>query len=277
MNLNYNIQKIDKALQDFHNATGINMRLLNADFSSISHVKNADNNYCKCIKSTSSGRKFCSESDRELFSKCKKSRKSEMHICHAGLIDIAIPLIYDNEIIGYIILGQMKGFESLNNIKEYLTELGLDANETEKFYNDLSELDYNKIKSIENIAIMLGKYLLLENLLKPYSNKNIESALLYIQNNFEKPLTIQTIAENINLSKSSLYKYFHSHFNCTVNEYINSKRVEKAVKLLGETDLSIEEISQQTGFASAAYFSRTFKKEKGITPLKFRKTVAPNL
>ena len=271
MNLNYDINKISLTLQDFFNATGINILLLDSNFSTISQSKNAENNYCKCIKKTVTGRKTCIVSDRELFKKCSISRKPEIHTCHAGLIDIAVPLIYEKDIIGYIILGQMKKDDDFEVVKEYTEKLGIKTSEIEPLYNSLTKFDSGKIQSIENIAAMLAKYLLLENLLKPYSYHNIEAALAYIHNNLDTALSIQSISENINLSKSSLYKYFHKRFNCTVNEYINSKRIEKAIKLVIGTDLSIEEISRMTGFASGAYFTRVFKKETGTTPLKYRK------
>ena len=102
--INYDIRKINDALLDFYNATGIDMEFLKTDFSPAGSERLAGNRYCLKMQSKPSGRKACTHSDRELLEKCKESKKTEMHICHAGLIDIAIPLIYDNEIIGYIIL-----------------------------------------------------------------------------------------------------------------------------------------------------------------------------
>ena len=271
MKLNYDTNKINSALQDFYNATGINIRLLDKEFSAISYRINADNVYCKCIKGTPNGIKSCTASDRILFEKCRKSKKPEIHICHAGLVDIAIPLLYNDEVLGYTILGQIKKDTDFSDVEEYVTSLGLNPNEAKKLYNSLNPYDSDKIQSIQNIALMLTKYLLLENCLKPYSNQNIELAVEYINDNLEKPLSIQSISKNINLSKSALYKYFHNHFGCTVNGYINTRRIEKSLKLLEETDLSIEQISQKIGFSSCAYYTRIFKKEKGITPLKFRK------
>ena len=82
---------------------------------------------------------------------------------------------------------------------------------------------------------------------------------------------MELIAEKGNVSKNTLYRGFKAAFGTTVSEYINQKRVEKAEKLLLGTDLSVEEISQQTGFSSSAYFAANFKRIKGISPLKFRK------
>ena len=55
------------------------------------------------------------------------------------------------------------------------------------------------------------------------------------------------------------------------NEYINSKKVGKAVEYLRETDLSIEEISAKLDFSSASYFSRVFNDHMDISPVRYRK------
>ena len=121
---------------------------------------------------------------------------------------------------------------------------------------------------------MLVKFILLENMLNPSLEGNIQKAVNYINENLEKELTIKSISKNVNISKSVLYKKFHSFFNCTISEYINIKRIEKSVELLLKTDLSIEDISQKVGFASTSYFSKTFKKIQKISPLKYRKSNA---
>ena len=90
---------------------------------------------------------------------------------------------------------------------------------------------------------------------------------------FAKEISVISISKSINVSKSVLYKNFHTHFNCTVSEYINTKRIEKSLELIAKTDMSIEEISQNVGFSTASYFSKIFKKQMGTSPLKYKKNL----
>ena len=108
MIINYDIQKIDQMLLDFYNATGISMDLLKADFSFVAHRFWEKNLYCKAVQQTEEGKKGCLRSDAELFRRSQQSKKAEMNICHAGLIDVSVPILYNDVIIGYIIFGQMK-------------------------------------------------------------------------------------------------------------------------------------------------------------------------
>ena len=270
MILYYDIKKLTEAFNDFYNTTGININLFTADFTLLPNPR-PHKNYCSLIQHHL-GNKPCCNSDIELCKKSKITQKAEYHICHAGLIDVVVPIIHDNEILGYIILGQMKINEDYSFVEEKLSNLGLNTPDIKNYYSELLLFDAAKVQSIINIAVMLTKYIMLENILKPQVNEYFERALAYIHKNLDNNLSIQSISDNTHLSISVLYKYFHDYYHCTVNEYINTKRIEHAIPLLSDTDLSMEEFSKIVGFQSAAYFTKTFKKQKGIPPLKFRKT-----
>jgi len=272
--ISYDIEKINAALEDFYKATDINMNLLKADFSFVGGRSHRENNrYCEAIQHTTKGKKECKFSDIRLLEKCRETKKPQMHICPAGLIDAAAPIFYNDVIIGYIIFGEMKANTPFSAFEKYISDLGLDAQKMEKYYNDIAAFNSEKIQSVSNIAGMLAKHLLLENMLKPDFDENMQKAVAFINENLCEDLSIRNISKNINVSKSVLYKRFHACFNCTVSEYINTRRVEKSIELLTRTDLSIEEISQKVGFASASYFSKIFKKEKGVSPLNYKKKV----
>lgn len=274
MVISYDIEKINSTLEDFYKATDINMSLLKADFSFVGGRTHRENNrYCEAIQNTPKGKNECRFSDIRLLEKCRDTKKAQMHICHAGLIDAAAPILYNDVIIGYIIFGEMKADIPFPDYKEYISKLGLDTKEMEKIYNAIFAFNSEKIQSVSNIASMLAKHLLLENMLKPDFDENMQKAVAFINENLCDDLSIRNISKNINVSKSVLYRRFHTCFNCTVSEYINTRRVEKSIELLSRTDLSIEEISQKVGFASASYYSKIFKKEKGVSPLNYKKRI----
>ena len=64
---------------------------------------------------------------------------------------------------------------------------------------------------------------------------------------------------------------FKSSSGMTIRAYANLLKLEDAKKLLSETDLSITEIALDTGFNDVSYFIKLFKKQFGISPLKYRK------
>ncbi len=271
MNINYDMNKINSAIHDIYSAVGIRINLLKDDFSPVNYDQQEVSRYCTSIHNCKDGKRLCSFSDTQLLEKCRKSRKTESTICHAGLINIAVPILYDDEIIGYIILGQMKTDTDFSVLTKYIRKLGLDERKMEEYYAELAFFDSDKIQSISNIAAMLVKHILIENMLKPDTGDVIHLAMDFIDKNLATDLSIKRISNSINVSKSVLYKKFHEKFGCTVSDYIKRKRIDKSVKLLEKGNLSIEEVSQAVGFSSASYYSKTFKSYMGESPLRYKK------
>lgn len=274
MFINYDIEKITGALADFCNVTGVNISLRRADYSAIPTLYRIHNGtrFCNEITKCPKGRSACQCSDAELVKRCAESRQAEWHICHAGLTDIAVPLIVNGEVIGYIILGQLRNDADFSQIEHRLDAFDVPLDKMREYYSELKYFDSDRTQSVINIAVMLAKYILLENMLEPKCSTNIEKAQEYINCNLSENLSIKSISAGVNISKSVLYRDFRKFLNCTVNEYINILRVERASALLVESEMSVEEIAVVTGFSSSSYLGKTFKKINGITPVKFRNT-----
>lgn len=272
MVIEYNSEKISKALEDFYGAIGIDIDLLKPDFSYAIDTPLQNNRYCKLIQGTTAGNAQCKQSDKLLLTKCKETLKPQMHICHAGLIDVAFPIIYEGNILGYIVFGRMRPDTNFKSIEKYIASLGIECDKAKNLYSEIPVFNDKKIESISHIATMFVKYILLEDLLTLKTNDSLQSAVRFIENNLESELSIKSISKATNISKSALYDKFHKTYGCTINEYINKKRIEKAKSLLKNTDYSIDDIAGKTGFSSASYFSKCFKRQVGLSPLKYKKT-----
>ena len=264
-------RKLAETIQDFYNATGVNITVVDASFAPIAQIGHGHIPYCLHIQSSPNGKAGCFQSDKYLFEKCSHSRKVEMRICHCGLLDLALPVIHKDSIIAYVIMGQIKVAEEFPEITKYIEELELSSEKIRQLYDSMPIFDEKRIQAVANIAVILIKYILLENMLTSNITENLGIADQFISENLQRELTIRDIEKGTNLSKSTLYKDFHSCFHCTVKEYIHNKRIEKAAQLIQTTDHSMDEISVLVGYNSAAYFSKQFKKIMGISPLRYRK------
>ena len=162
--------------------------------------------------------------------------------------------------------------ERFGFVKERISELPIEGELAEEIFKALPAFEEERIKSIMNMAEMLGKYIILENLVHPKENENLERIKNFVQENLDKRLTAQLISRGVHISKSSLYNLIHANYSCTVSEYINDVKIEKAKELLMKTDMPVEDISERLAFSSPAYFGKVFKRSVGISPLKFRKT-----
>ena len=67
------------------------------------------------------------------------------------------------------------------------------------------------------------------------------------------------------------YAYLHKGINETPYEYLMEYRIGQAQRLLKQTEKSVLEIANETGFSEGAYFAKIFKRAAGKTPLQYRK------
>ena len=84
-------------------------------------------------------------------------------------------------------------------------------------------------------------------------------------------LSVDMLADKMNMGRSSFYKKFTSVTRISPNVYIARYRLNKAEDLLRDPRNTVSEVSEQCGFRSSSYFATLFKKEKGLTPREFRK------
>ena len=92
----------------------------------------------------------------------------------------------------------------------------------------------------------------------------------YINLNYNKDITLNEIAKEVNYSKSHFSYLFKAVTGQTFVEYLNKVRIEKAIELLKNTDKNIIEISYEVGYNSVANFNKNFKTITGLTPKKLR-------
>ena len=122
------------------------------------------------------------------------------------------------------------------------------------------------------ILEMVKKYCYLT---KNYSlakySATIKNAILYIQINLCGPLSTIDISKNQNISPNYLSNQFKAEVGYTITDYIRKHRIDRALKLLSTTELSVQDISSQVGIEDASYFSKQFKKEIGMSPLQYQK------
>ena len=99
---------------------------------------------------------------------------------------------------------------------------------------------------------------------------SVKRALGYIKSHFDEPLTIDRIADSVNVSKYYFCREFHRETGFTVVRYINNLRCREAEKLLRDGKYTVGEVARMCGFENLSYFTRTYKAIIGHTPTESR-------
>ena len=99
-----------------------------------------------------------------------------------------------------------------------------------------------------------------------YVQKSVE----YINANYSYPITVEDIAGYVGLSRSHLFRSFELVMQKSPKEYLTEFRMKQACYLLEHSGLSITAIANSVGFDNGLYFSKTFRKNKGMSPKEYR-------
>ena len=98
----------------------------------------------------------------------------------------------------------------------------------------------------------------------------LNQAKLHIQDNLSDPLKLSDIAQHLHISSRHLTRLFVKDLGVSYSEYVKNERIQKAAMLLKTTNISIKDISEQTGFKNVHYFTRVFTTTVGNPPGNFR-------
>jgi AraC-like DNA-binding protein len=101
----------------------------------------------------------------------------------------------------------------------------------------------------------------------------INKARVFLRANIDQVITMENVAENLNVSYAWFRKTFKTYTGIAPQQYLIQLRIEKAKIYLADFSLSIKEIAIRLNFESIAYFSRLFKEKAGVSPGVYRKNL----
>ena len=92
-----------------------------------------------------------------------------------------------------------------------------------------------------------------------------------IDSGYDKGITLSELAEDLQLSNYYLSHFIKDHLGMTFQKYLDTKRFEKAISLLSETDMTVTEVSFESGFPNTKSLAKLMKRKYGCTTGEFRK------
>ena len=103
------------------------------------------------------------------------------------------------------------------------------------------------------------------------TNYTVKKCLLYLHNHYNRKVTLERMAKELNLNPNYLCTVFRKYTGQSIFTHLTHIRIEHGARLLQTTDLPVSEIATLAGFRSDCLFYRKFKGLMGVTPLNSRK------
>lgn len=165
----------------------------------------------------------------------------------------------------------------LNTLVKLIMELGIDESEIsingQAFSSMMNDLMKTKTKSecviifsmiIESIGMVVSEKR--NNII----HDHVQMMLNYINENFSEIISLDIIADYTNLNRCYVGRIFKQYMNMGIVDYVNQVRIEKAVELLETTEIKVSDIANIVGYNNTNYFIKIFKKNKNVTPGKYK-------
>ena len=156
----------------------------------------------------------------------------------------------------------------------YMEMLGISQQEVlpESDHEKMREVSINSGDIYDYMQELLERALMLRDRESENQGKRVlKKGLEYIEENFsEDSLSLNSVAGAIGVSGNYFSSVFSQEMQMTFIEYVTKKRMEKAKKLLRQTDKHSGEIAAEVGYKDPHYFSFVFKKTVGCTPREYR-------
>ena len=123
------------------------------------------------------------------------------------------------------------------------------------------------------MKILQGTVKYIEGERKKKSQRRIELAKLFIAENYHKPITLNDVADHVELNASYFSNLFKEETGVNFTDYLMNVRMENAKKLLKDPKIKIYEVGIMVGYEDAVSFGRAFKKKFGLSPKEYRNAV----
>ena len=243
--------KLNSMLQDFYVIAGVRIAIFDRWQREIAAYPATICEYCKMRRKAPDFDKLCRDSDAKAFEIANNTRSQYTYQCHAGLYERVSPIVSDNVVIGFLMIGQF-----LDSASPDKDPMGVE-------YGDgIPKLPMDKINAIASITSICSEYLCFSKTVSIRRTNDVERAKQYVRDNLNGELTVQNIADALGISRTSTHNLFRRNFGKSVTEYVNSQKIEVAKKMISE-GRSTAEIIEAINIADANYFYRTFKKCAG--------------
>ena len=158
-----------------------------------------------------------------------------------------------------------------------------DTQNVGQVFKDLLILTSNGVKNLEGAcSLLLYEISLFNEIAKCLKTENfgtsgyVRKAKSFIFKNYQRPLSIDDVAEHVGKSRSYLQRQYKKQVGETIMETLNNLRIQKAATLIDNTNTPITQIATDVGFSNKNHLNYEFKKVYGLSPSEYKRLRGKN-
>jgi AraC-like DNA-binding protein len=239
--------------------------------------------FCTLMRSSAEGIRACVASDvKGAVKEASRRGRPFLHTCHAGLVEIVVPVMLRGEHVATVFCGQAVIDECPAADGRWLAErarvLHLDPQKAHAARRALPRSDKRHLRRIGRLLHLALSRLAesegraaLDRALALHRSDAMRNAVAFIDEHATENIGIEQVAAEVGVSTWHLCRLFRQTLGATFSDYLTERRVAEAREMLCSTSMSVLDIATAVGYASQSYFGRKFKQVAGQTPMQYRR------
>jgi len=219
--------------------------------------------YCTLMQEKFFGISRCIELDNKMQKLCKKEDRAVLYRCHAGLYELIAPVKVLGEVAGFVMFGQFRAGDEI-------PDFAAAGQELVEAFAQLPDFDIDGAESLKDMINMLIGYIVDKELVSYSGSMKLQTLRYFINENFNKPVSLNQAAKFMHMSESSLTHFLRDNHHTSFKQLLIEKRLSHAEKLWRENPgLSVAETAAMVGYDDPHYFSRLYRKNRKRTAKSF--------
>lgn len=267
-----NLPELEELLHNYHKMTGLDIAIIDKDFRVLVR-RHSGNEFCTYIHKNPKCLEMCIASDNIQLHKVNEEKKLVIYTCPFGILEAIAPIMQKGNVIAYLFLSMgVENQASRNHIIEKVCETAnkLDYDLLVKYISKIPYKSVNEFNASACMLTVIAEYIENNNMLSDPRQSVGQMVKTYVKNNLNQKITLSDLSYSLHCSTVTLTSHFKQEFGITIMDYVTSKRMHLAEKLLLENSYSVREIAELCGFSDSEYFSRCFKEKHGASPLGWK-------
>lgn len=277
-NVNLNYAQLQELMEDFYRLTHIRISFWsNSGEKLFMAPASGNSDFCQELRKIKEIDHECHKCDTQAL---KNAHQFESRLyrfqCAAGLNEYVYPVIYQDTLLGYFMYGQVRN-EAVDMAGSKLREMlyrvyGLDPERMNQLYGQLPYADEQALLAAGRMMASIASFAYLNGFISDQNTPLAIRVARYVQVHFMNPITLDSACAFFNVSRSCMSHTLQKELDTTFLKLLNQTRIENVCRCL-ENGQSISDASQRSGFPSANYMARIFRRVMDCTPTEYRERI----
>ena len=266
--------EVQEILDHYQALLGIRIALYSAGRQELRAGLNSTNcSFCRHLREGLDYEKKCEALDRKKQAEAFRKRKPVVYVCHGGMTEAIIPLVVDEQILGSIMIGQFRAGDArhLPSALRRTWRKHYGNSVLEEAWEQAPNFTADQLQHIIGLVEKLATLIVSNHLVQIKQHRVVFQVVDYLRSHVNEHLTLEHAAALAYCSASTLAHLFTRSLGVSFKQFQINLKLEQFEKLLqAHPDMNIGEAARRVGYEDSLYFSRLYRKKRGMPPSAYR-------